>query len=370
MNNERQNEINRILKELSNYAKMSPLNNNFSETIYNYLRSYNLGNERDLDIKNRFVLWINRFQLKKTKCENTSNHPYWCQFINEKYPNQTLKESDPVKLYIPLKSDFIYQGVNLIFDFCEQNNIIHQSKVAARMRNDNVVLRIKNIDDAVKLINFVNENHYLKQGHLTPNPFCFNAGNVGLAIDNYNSYNENVSKFLANYIIYKKQTNTLSNVGINDFYNFVANNKLPYSNEKNKIYLEEIRNLILKSLESNDFNKFVKHYYSVSGNKKLEKELDISYEKNYKILDLLDEAIETTVENYNIDTAKNALYLYLKTGNTNGFSRYKNNNNNINYRGRLSSFDYKIIFKQLSDYCGTNDIKEIVNRYIKSNTRI
>jgi len=270
--------MNAILIRLAEYAKTNNTNNNFHEVIYKYLRCYNIGNEANLEIKNNFSNWINRYQNKKTKCVNTSNHPYWCQFINEKYNNQVIKESDPVKLYIPLKSEYIYEGVNRIFDFCEQNDIIHQSKVAATMRNDNVVLRIKEINDAIKVINFVNSDEYLKHGSLKPNPFCFNVGNVGLAIDNKNSYNDNFSRYLSNYINYKKQKNNLYNVSIQDFFDFVACNRLPDNNTREDIiYGDEIRKLILTSLSSNKFEDFKNHYYSVVGNKNRIKTNNLGY---------------------------------------------------------------------------------------------
>lgn len=357
MNNDRIKEITAILESLAKYAQINYIDNNFYQKIYNDLKSYNIGDEKNIDIRKNFPSWINRFKSKQTRCENTKDHLYWCQFVNEKYPNQTLKESDPVKLYIPLKSDYVLEGVNKIFDFCEQNNIIHQSKVASTMRNDNVVLRIKEIDDAIKVINFVNNDEYLKQGALKTNPFCFKVGNVGLAIDNKNSYNDNVSKFLANYIMYKKQTKTLNNVSIDGFFDFVACNRLPYSTKEDVIYGDEIRKLILISLKSNEFSDFKEHYYSVLGN------------SNQDVLKVLDEAIDVTIENHNILFVKEALYSYLRTGSTKGFSRYRSGNTNINYRGRLSSLNYKQVIKQLSDYCGTSDINEIVNKYIKSNTR-
>ncbi len=369
MINEREQEINAFLFNLMNYAKKNQLDDDFYKIIYKYMRSYNLGDEQNLDIKNRFILWINRFQSQKTTCINTEKWSYWCQFINEQYQGQTLKESDPVKLYIPLKSSHIYNGVNKIFDFCEQNNIIHQSKVASKMRNDNVVLRIKNIDDAVKVINFVNNDPYLKEGHLNPNPFCFQEGFVGLAIDNYNSYNDTVAKLLAAYIKQKKSYNNF-NVSADDFYDFVTNYHHSYNTKQDMIYGEEIRSLILKSLKSNDFNVFANHYYSVVGNRNIKNQIDLSHKTDYDVISKLEDAVDVTIENHDENFARNSLYSYLTTGSTKGFSRYRNNNLNINYRGILSSFDYKMVLNQIMSYYGTKDINKIVNNVIKKRARV
>lgn len=268
MNNERLKEMNNILIQLKEYAKVNNITDDFHKIIYRYLHDYNVGNEKNLNVKNKFPFWINRYSTKRTNCVNTPKYPYWCQFINENYPNQTLMESDPVKIYIPLKSSYIYNGVNKIFDFCEQNSIIHNSKVAATIRNDNVVLRVMDVNDAIKIINYVNNDPYLQEGHLKPNPFCFQVDFTGLAVDNYNSYNENVAKFLEKYLKYSKNTNNLDNVSVTNFYNFVKNNKLSYQSSKDKIYQEEIRRLILISLTTDDINLFIDHYYSVSGNNK------------------------------------------------------------------------------------------------------
>lgn len=369
MNNNRQKEIAAILVKLSEYAKTNYVDNSFYEIIYKYLRSYNIGKENNLDIRNNFLPWINRFQNKKTKCVNTSTHPYWCQFINEKYNNQVLEESDPVKLYIPLKSEYIYEGVNRIFDFCEQNNIIHQSKVASKMRNDNVVLRIKNIEDARKVINFVNNDSYLQRGALKPNAFCFNVGNVGMAIDNMQSYNDNVSKYLLNYIRQKKQQNNLNNVSLEDFFNYVACNRLQYDTKESIIYGDEIRKLILTALSSNNFEDFSNHYYSVIGNKNNKKNKSISYEKSYNVIQIINDVISVTTENHGIEHAKSALYLYLTNGNVSAFSRYKNDDLSTNYRIELSKLDYKIVLKKIIDYCGTDDLNKIISMFVKSNIR-
>ena len=78
----------------------------------------------------------------------------------------------------------------MIFDFIERNNMKTGSKVADTIRSDEIVLRMESTDDAEKLIQFINNNPYLKENSRPTNPFLNRAGVVGVGYDDLLSYNQ------------------------------------------------------------------------------------------------------------------------------------------------------------------------------------
>ena len=366
IDNSRKQKINAFLKRMEWICQSNNFNEEeFKRIVYNEL--HNIGiNVPNKSIEYIFTHWINNNNRYNTKVFNSEKHKYFCQFINEKYDMQVIKEADPVKLYIPIDENHLYHSVNRIFDFCENNNIIHTSKVAKVIRNDNVVLRVKNKDDALKVINFVNSDPYILEGRLEVNPFCINAGGVGLAIDNYNSYNSEVSSLIAQYILFNKNNNLNYKTGYDDFVNFVERVPLKYQDERDRIYKSEIRNLIFKSLNSDDVNVIFNHYDMVSGNKKVNQKNN-DFSDMSRIVDILGSVVNVTIENHNINFAKVALVEYLKTGRLEGFSRYANDNGvpdqSLNYRNLLTGYDYHMVANILKNYTNSNNINDIVNIY-------
>lgn len=135
-----------------------------------------------------------------------------------------------IKLYVPLDKEHIYNGAVSIFRFLDDNNIKHQSKVANTVRSDDIVIRVSNREDALKVIEFVNNNKYLKEGAIDTNPFVIKEGNVGLSHDATKSYNYETANLIHSFL----QTGLSS---VNDFKNY-ANNSANIVDDKTlkKIY--------------------------------------------------------------------------------------------------------------------------------------
>ena len=142
---------------------------------------------------------------------------YFCQFISQK-PNEDLtKNPNHIKLYIPLDAKHIYRGVDKIFNFLSSQNISHISKVDSNIRNDDIVIRLTNLDDAKKLIN----STYLQEGLMPPNPFLYQEGGIAMTCDGTLSFSNALSCMLTEYIKQKNTNHQLDSINVYDFYSFV-----------------------------------------------------------------------------------------------------------------------------------------------------
>lgn len=171
-------------------------------------------------ISNYFDIWIERFKdYKNIDVFVSNNNPCFCEFINE---SGNVNAYFKLKIYIPLNKKHIYKGVNNIFDYLSSNNIYHESKVSNKTRFDDVVIRLENIEDLNKLLTFINNDDYIKDGLILPNPFAFIYNNIAITWDGDDSYNMNVSYFISEYINELKSNGKLDTASYNEFYKYVC----------------------------------------------------------------------------------------------------------------------------------------------------
>lgn len=297
--------------------------------------------------------------------ENFSGN--FCVFWND----DVLKNGDPVKLYIAWDPQYVADYVDSILDFMVKNNISYFLKVSKVVRNDMVTIRISNVEDANKVINFVNNN--LKQGRIDSNPFCMAKGIVGLAIDNYNSYNSMVEDLIVHYYEYKFSLGELD-VGYDDFVNFVSHFQYNKSDDKsvrnNLVFLNEVKNLIYKAITTNDINVFEDHYYSVFKNRKKKRkrynvfnDLENKKQVDSFLMETIILFVKTTIENHGRDFTINGLVSYLSIGNTKGLSRITDSNG-VKSRDLLNNIDKIQLVNMLKNKYGVNDIDMIARKMI------
>lgn len=215
------NDVNRINEFLNLMANAAKKNCNIDErTVYINLIHFG-NNTQSIDISSNFNKWIKRFQYKQNvKVFVSPTWEYFCQFVNTKDGKDNY--DDAIKLYIPLDKEHIYEGANQIFDFLERENISHRSKIGKHIRFDDIVIRVHDKNDANKIINFVNNNLYLREGSLPLNPFAIKDGIVSIAWDGELSYNSVVANWISEYINFEKENNNLNNVSYYNFYNYIS----------------------------------------------------------------------------------------------------------------------------------------------------
>ena len=209
----KQNEINKFLAYINDFYNDNDLLT--PKTIYSLLVYYK-GERRE--INKFFDSWINHFKNKRhIEVFNDPSWKYFCQFVNGGGEGSKM-----IKLYIPLSYSHIEEGAKIIFEFLEKNNIEHASKIGSHLRNDNLVIRVNSMKDAKKIISFVKNNEYLQSGLLETNPFTYNQDGVGLALDGYRSFNDEVSKLLFAFFEERRRYGSKTPPTMNDFLNFVS----------------------------------------------------------------------------------------------------------------------------------------------------
>lgn len=261
--------IEKVLKMLRDISLQNP---NFDITAnnvyYNYLTSLGLPKkEINKTINNNFNEWVNHF-AKNPKCRVfvSDNWKYFCQFVSNDM--QARRASEHIKVYIPLDSKHIKLGAEKIFEFLSQNNISHVSKIGSHVRFDDIVIRLINPDDLVKLINFVSSDNYIQKGLLPANPFLYTINGIALASDGRISINMTIANLISLYIKDCKEKNQLYNVSVDDFYHFIT----------------KYRNEVFSS--SRGYSKFINDFISVLGkfNDSDIKDLLINYQNVFDLI--------------------------------------------------------------------------------------
>lgn len=227
MNNiDRFDEMNKLLRDYYFYAK-----NNSNYIYKSYVRKsinrYNISDsDKNVDLKDYFPKWVREFENKKNIGAFTV--PLWnyfCQFTSRdtKQYSEIKEKDNPIKLYISLDSSHIENGVKMIFDFMDKNNITTISKVGSNIKSDSIVIRVSNVKDAQKIIDFVKNNRYLRDGiNKNTNPFIPSINGVKYTMDGSLSYTTMiasiVSMFINSWVKYRDRE-----PNVNDLYRYTYN---------------------------------------------------------------------------------------------------------------------------------------------------
>lgn len=226
-----------------------------------------------------FNKWIKRFANKNNiEVFVSPNWQYFCQFTND--DGQVRSSKEHIKVYIPQDSTHIEKSANMIFEFLAKNNIKHMSKIGSDIRFDDIVVRLINPEDEIKLRQFLNSNKYIQEGMIPANPFLFQIDGIALACDGKISFNSTISKYITIYLQEKKRTGSLNSVGIEDFYNFIQNyfqrtfiDKTNIQNVKTDLDINgnlignymNVTELILKCINSNfGYSNYIEHFNKCS----------------------------------------------------------------------------------------------------------
>lgn len=306
--------------------------------IYSQLMCFNIRNSQGpyQNIEPYFQEWANHF-------ENNSNIKVF-QVPDRKcflwFSNGKMKGNE-VKLYIPLDKDHIKQGGKQLFDYISSTNIEHQSKIANKIRNDNIVVRVNNMEDAKKVIDYVSQNSYLMEGMTRINPFLPSCNGIGITMDNSYSYNSTLCKIISNFLNQLKQYNRL------DMFTVAELNKYIKANISNieDPDLRDIYSLISKTTDrSFQLQDFLEH----ANNKLIDKYTadreritspKFYFEQAIKVTDIVHpqntkEAILQYLKGYpnyftNQEKAREGLLKYVQPGDVIGLMRLKLSENNI-----------------------------------------
>lgn len=222
-----------FLKYYAKVCKQNPDVRINKSTIYAGLMDYGLSqDEKRKRIRPLFNKWIDHFKNKNLKVFHAPEQDGFLQFHNKDY-----SKNEYVKIYLSFKAEDMEECVNIIFDYIDRNNFKTFSKVADMTRSDSVVLRMCEVEDAKKIIDFVNNNEQLRSKAKPVNPFTIQDGIVGMANDRYLSYNSTVSFLISEYF---KNIKDYDQVSLQDFRKYVS--KLYEDIFVNKTKLEKFKN--------------------------------------------------------------------------------------------------------------------------------
>ena len=436
------------------------------DDVYGVLCYYNLkpqdklhdsqGNEilSGLNNEHFFPYWIKRFENKRNISTFVNpNWSYFCQFVN----NISHSTERFIKLYIPVDAEHLYDGANILFDYLERNNISHLSKISKKVRVDNIIVRL-NYDDmatAMKIIEFVNSNPYLRQGLNKPNPFVPTINGIGIMREHGNSYNSDISNYIQAYINECRKRG-LRNVNADNFRNFLAacqKNNITYNSDQDnfddsllatydiaysgqnknlnannvpELTSDQKRALLLNALRATykkygydqvryaltQIVKYNNYSYITNGapnemfRANLRKHLTpddvlevintinqvktgmsfytVEDKINAYCMDLfssdmpfiLDEICMVTMENHSEFQLQTALNVFINSGDSSYFSRYKGQDSSVNFRDKLKMFDRQTIQEAMISSLGNKGVyasnlsgQELCQMYVSALSR-
>ena len=312
-----------------------------------------------------FSKWVMRFlKNKNTHAIVTDN--YFCYFEHGDINNN----SEFIKIYVPLKKSHIEKGVNKIFDFIDSEEITHTSKVSSDIRIDDVVIRVQRKIDADKIINFIKNDGYIKEGLLPPNPFAFNKDGLALACDGKSSYNTILAALLKEFI----NNNNPNNLNSNNFYKYlqnlqsnIRNNNIDLDFFISKIFndkkpsntdFERVLSLIINSHSSNfTYNDYLNHFHSGLNNR-----IEYNINQSLSITENLYNIICIMNQKYDLDSCIALLYNYILTGDIKYIPQINNLRDditNISFRNKVHKL-LKTSNLSFNDIC-----LNIITRYQK-----
>lgn len=299
--------MNNFLTRIKNIVRHNPelLNGNFKDFLYSELISFNLGNgEPFKNMEHLFDDWIYRNRNKENLQTFVSEKwPYFCQFANRGAVNIA---GEAIKLYIPLNENRLYEGANRLFDFIAREHIHHNSKIGKKIRNDNVVVRVSNMEEAIKVIEFVKNDPYIQDGLMNTNPFTINVGGVGIAKDGFRSYNSELCNHLGKFINILLSKDRLDDLNMSTFHEYLDSVKDFGDKDLQIITKLQCQVTTGKLLSLDDFRNIIEG-----------KELNKTFDKE----EIFKKVILATFNKYGMKHTINAVARYRYNGDDSGFTR-------------------------------------------------
>ena len=235
-----------------------------------------------------------------------------------------VNNANAINLHVPLKALDIGRNLYILLDFLRKNNINYRLKVYPQIRNNNVVLKVDNLEAANKIIAFINSSQ-LRKNMLDPNPMLANVKGVGVCEDHFFSYDYKMCEILAEILNSGLTLNSLS-------------------------FLETLNKKIAATSDPN-----LKKLYLNA------KAIQESYQKKSDKFNLLLKVMNETYNRYGLKHLKNALKAYLD-GNAKLFSR---GTKEINYRELLVNNILPVeLYSIMLEKTGTNKKIDMINKFV------
>ncbi len=306
------------LNEIHNYYKG---NNDTIETEEIYTTLIEQGvKDYDMDVSLDLTMLTRRVaDIPEISAFRESNNPYFF------YSNHGIvNNATAINLYVPLKALDMGHNLYILLDFLRKNNINYRLKVYPKIRNNNVVLKVDNLEIANKIIAFINSSQ-LRENMSEPNPMLANVNGVGVCESNFFSYDYKMCEILAEILNSGLTLDSLS-------------------------FLETLNKKIAATSDPN-----LKKLYLNA------KAIQESYQKKSDKFNLLLKVMNETYNRYGLKHLKNALKAYLD-GNVKLFSR---GSKEINYRELLlNNISPDELYSTMLEKTCTNKTIDMINKFV------
>lgn len=229
--------------------------------VYYYLSKYKI-NYNNLHNIN-FDDWITYFNGKRNiNVYVKEEYPFFCNFTNVDTEKNNFNF---IKLSISLDNEHLDLGIKQLFNFLEENNIKHCSKVSMNNISNNVIVRVRIKEDADKISKYILNNNYLKEGMREVNPFSYSINNIAYESDGLLSYNKILSEVIASYINHINKSNIYNEASLQSFrlfLNEIYQNYFINKRDINKLKEEFNSNNILNNKFKDEY-EYIANYMEV-----------------------------------------------------------------------------------------------------------
>ena len=340
--------MNDFLTRIKNILRDNPhlLNSNFRDFLYTELISFNLGKgEPFKNMEDLFDDWIYRNKNKENlQTFVREDFPYFCQFANR---NAINIAGEAIKLYIPLDERHLYEGANRLFDFIAREDIHHNSKIGKKIRNDNVVVRVSNMEEAIKVIEFVKNDPYIQDGLMNTNPFTINVSGVGIAKDGYRSYNSELCNHLGKFINILVSKGRIEDLNISTFHEYL--DTVRDFGDKDLQLITKIQSEVTsgRKLSLDDFRNIIEG-----------KDIEQSIDKE----EIFKKVVKITFDKHGMNHTINAIARFRYNGSDVGFTR----DNGARYELTINKITIDDVNKFLNDFNTKegNVIEDYINNIV------
>lgn len=347
------------------------------DVIYGELMIFNSSDNNLLRIDRQNIVGVQTAMANRYRYDNRVNtylyNDYFWVIENRKGLND--KEyydeiGNSIKLYIAVDPSIINNVASIIFDYIISENILSQSKISKQFRNDALVVRVRNKEDAEKIVNFVNGINYTSA--VKPNPFIHSIGNVSMTLDGTLSYNLTFTTLLSRYLHGKYEQQELDNASLSEFKTWLIKEIeiLKSSYNENKLNEYEIKDneqlkdftMIMEILSKNIEGNIEKDDIYKQQEKRLNngKEEITKYSNND--FNYILHIMNGLVNKYGIEEAHERIMRYInKKAEVDIFTRDKNIRNIV--IDNFSPENMKKVLLSMGDNALIDAINETINKY-------
>ncbi len=217
--------INDFIKVIIN--EINTKERDFNKDDFYYMLKY-VGIKKDISLVNDiekfyqdFLNSLNNSLVKfdERKLGIKENTTHYIAFYTDKKADYL----EAVKVYFPVKYEYMISALKTIFLYLIRNNIQATVKFHVKATNEGIVIRFYKKQDVKPFIDYCNNSFILADLLVPLNPFIAKVYGIGVVQDDniLGSFNETLADMLYEYFIYLKQDGSYMHASDLDFLDYV-----------------------------------------------------------------------------------------------------------------------------------------------------